>query len=294
MPDADVQIPRHNAMLWPVLVAVRRLGGTARLEEIDEAVIAAGDFSDDQLAVLHKDGPRTEIAYRLAWARTYLKKMGMLSNETRGTWRTTPLGQTVTEEEIEPLWRDCLAGIRERRRREKEAAEEAGADSDPAEDGGEETSNWQEELVDVLLAMNPTAFEHLAERLLKAEGFIETKVTGRSGDEGIDGVGTYLLSLVSFEVYFQCKRYRRSVGPDLVREFRGAMSGRGERGLLITTSTFTKGAVEEAKRGGGPRVDLIDGARLCNLLKARELGVHTEIVERVRVEPAFFQGLPTG
>jgi restriction system protein len=281
-------------MMWPVIVAVRGLGGTARLEEIDEAVIDAAGFSDEQLAVLHNDGPRTEIAYRLGWARSYLKKMGMLTNATRGTWRTTPLGLTVTEEEIEPIWRDCLAEIRERRRRDQKAAEEAGADPEEAEDGGDDTTDWQEELVDVLLEMDPTRFEHLAERLLKAEGFTETEVTQRSGDGGIDGTGVYLISLVSFRVYFQCKRYRGSVGPDLVRDFRGAVSGRGERGLLITTGTFTKGAIDESKRGGGPKVDLIDGRRLCLLLKANELGVETETVERVRIDSGFFQNLPIG
>jgi restriction system protein len=291
MIGADVYIPRHNQMLWPVITAVRRLGGTARLEEIDEAVIAAGGFSDEQLAVLHKDGPRSEIAYRLAWSRTYLKKMGMLTNATRGTWKTTPLGQAVSEEEVEPIWRECLVEIRERRRRDKEAAENAGADPEETDDSADETSDWQEELVEVLLGMDPIAFEHLAERLLKAEGFIETEMTQRSGDGGIDGVGTYLLSLVSFTVHFQCKRYRKAIGPDAVGDFRGAVSGRSERGLLITTSAFTRGAIEESKRGGGPKIDLISGERLCNLLKHHELGVETEKVEKVRIDAGFFKGL---
>jgi restriction system protein len=234
--------------MWPVLLAVRRLGGAARIEEIDEAVIEAEDFTDEQLAELHKDGPRTEIEYRLAWSRTYLKKMGMLTNETRGTWAATALGWSAAEEQIEPLWRECLADIRELRRRERDAAERAGTDPDVVPEGGEETSDWREELLEVLLAMDPSAFERLAERLLRAAGFIETDVTGRSGDGGIDGVGTYLISLMSFPVYFQCKRYRGSVGPEVVREFRGAIAGRGDRGLLITTGTFTRGAIEESKR----------------------------------------------
>jgi len=277
--------------MWPVLVAIRRLGGAARIEEIDEAVIAAEDFSDDQLAVLHKDGPRSEIEYRLAWSRTYLKKMGMLTNETRGTWVTTGLGQTVSEEEVEPLWRQCLTDIRERRRREREAAERAGTDPDVDGDGDDETSDWREELLEALFAMHPSAFELLAERVLKAEGFIETNVTGRSGDGGIDGTGTFLISLVSFPIYFQCKRSRGTVGPDVVRDFRGAVSGRGDRGLLITTGTFTAGAVAESKRGGGPKVDLINGERLCNLLKKHGLGVSTELVEKVRVRAGFFESL---
>jgi restriction system protein len=290
---AQVQIPHHEEMMWPVLVAVRRLGGAARIEEIDEAVIAAEGFSDEQLAQLHKDGPRSEIEYRLAWSRTYLKRMGLLANERRGTWTTTAPGRTVTEPEIEPLWRECLAEIRERRQRQRAAAENAGTDPDVAGDVDEETMEWREELLEALLAMHPSAFERLAERLLKAAGFTETEVTGRSGDGGIDGVGVYRISLVSFPVYFQCKRWRGNVGPEVVREFRGAMTGRGDRGLLITTGTYTPGAIEESKRERERKVELIDGRRLCDLLKEYGLGVSTKRVERVEIHADFFESLGT-
>jgi len=118
-------------------------------------------------------------------------------------------------------------------------------------------------------------------------------VTGRAGDGGIDGIGVYRLSLVSFPVFFQCKRYRGSVGAGSVRDFRGAMSGRGDRGLLITTGSFTAGAKQEAKRDGAPPIDLIDGDRLCDLLKEHRLGVRTELrqIEDVAIETDFFAGL---
>lgn len=141
--------------------------------------------------------------------------------------------------------------------------------------------------------MSATGFERLAQRLLRAAGFINTTVTGRSGDGGIDGVGVYRLSLVSFPVFFQCKRYKGTVGPDKVRDFRGAMAGRGDKGLLITTGAFTREAKSEATRDGAPPIDLIDGEQLCELLKQHQLGVRTEErrVEEVEVVSSFFDEL---
>jgi restriction system protein len=249
-------------------------------------------FSDEQQALPHKNGPQTEVEYRLAWARTYLKGMGALDNPERGIWVTTALGKELTEGEIEPRRKVYLAELAEKRKQKKSAAAEAGADPELAAgtDAGDETGDWREELLGVLLKMDASDFEHLSKRLLRAAGFINATVTGGSGDGGIDGVGVYRLSLVSFPVYFQCKRYRGSVGPEKVRDFRGAMQGRGDKGLLITTGHFTGSAKEEATRDGAPPIDLIDGELLCDLLKEHRLGVETttRTIEDVRVIPEFF------
>jgi len=184
----------------------------------------------------------------------HLKGMGALTNPSRGTWETTDLGKELLGDEIVPRWKAYLEELREVRKKKKKAAQAAGADPDlPDVDAGDETDDWQEELLQVLLKMDPTEFEHLAKRLLRAAGFINTSVTGGAGDGGIDGVGVYRLSLVSFPVYFQCKRYKGSVGPDKVRDFRGAMQGRGDKGLLITTGTFSSEAKSEATRDGATR-----------------------------------------
>ena len=284
-------IPPYLELLWPALCAVRELGHSAKLEEIDERVIETQGFSDAQLAVLHKDGPRNEIEYRLAWARTYLKGMGALENPARGTWVTTEMGKSLTEPEIEPLRKAYLAKLAEARRIKAKAVEEAGADLELAGEGADgETDDWREELLQVLLKMDPSGFEHLAKRLLRAAGFINASVTGGSGDGGIDGVGVYRLSLVSFPVYFQCKRYKGAVGPEKVRDFRGAMQGRGDKGLLIITGNFTTEAKNEATRDGAPPIDLIDGEQLCELLKEHHLGVETtsRIIEEVHVQAEFF------
>ncbi len=285
-------VPPYNELLWPTLCAVRELGHSARLDEINERVIERENFSDEQLAVLHNAGPRSELEYRLAWARTYLKGMGALANTSRGVWESTSLGRELSEEEIQPLWREYTAERRaERARKRRQAASEsAGTEAD---EGATDNEDWQEELLEHMLAMSATGFERLAQRLLRAAGFINTTVTGRSGDGGIDGVGVYRLSLVSFPVFFQCKRYKGTVGPDKVRDFRGAMAGRGDKGLLITTGAFTREAKSEATRDGAPPIDLIDGEQLCELLKQHQLGVRTEErrVEEVEVVSSFFDEL---
>jgi restriction system protein len=136
--------------------------------------------------------------------------------------------------------------------------------------------------------MPPDGFERLAQRLLREAGFRNVEVLGKSGDGGIDGVGVYRVSLVSFPTYFQCKRYKGAVHANAVRDFRGAMSGRGEKGLLITTGSFTRGAREEATRDGAPPVELVSGEDLCDLLKQYDLGVTTRLVEEVVINPGFF------
>ena len=142
-----------------------------------------------------------------------------------------------------------------------------------------------------MLALEPEAFERLAQRLLRAAGFINTSVTQRSGDGGIDGTGDYRISLLTFPVYFQCKRYQGAVGAEKVRDFRGAMAGRGDKGMIITTGSFTSAAKQEATRDGAPPIDLIDGDRLCELLKDHGLGVSvsSRTVEDVTVTPDFFR-----
>jgi restriction system protein len=143
----------------------------------------------------------------------------------------------------------------------------------------------------VLRGLAPDAFERLAQRILREAGFIKVEVTGRSGDGGIDGIGVLRVNLLSFHVLFQCKRYQSSVGAGAIRDFRGAMVGRSDKGVIITTGTFTPDAKREATRDGAPAIDLIDGDQLCDLLKDLKLGVHTEMVQRVKLEPGWFDDL---
>jgi restriction system protein len=295
---APADIPAYHELLWPALLAMDELGGSASIGEMEEAVVQRERFTDGQLSVLHNDGPPTEIGYRLAWARTYLKGIGLLTNSARGVWTVTDAGTALLNdrsiddrakrEHVHALWAGYQAERRRTDRDRRQRKQVVPRDMEPSED-----SDWKTQLLERLMAMPPDRFERLAQRLLREADFDSVNVIGRSGDGGIDVVGVYRLGLVSFPVFVQCKRYRGSVPVGAVRDLRGAMTGRGDKGLLVTTGTFTAEARREATRDGAPPLELIDGERLCVLLKQYELGVRTDIrtVEEVSIEPSFFSDL---
>src|SRR5690606_24875855 len=116
------------------------------------------------------------------------------------------------------------------------------------------------ELMNILLGLSPEGFERLCQRLLRESGFEKVEITGRSGDGGLDGIGVLQVNpVVSFIVLFQCKRYKGSVNPSQVRDFRGTMQGRADKGIILTTGTFTSEAKKEASRDGVPPIELVDG-----------------------------------
>ena len=126
--------------------------------------------------------------------------------------------------------------------------------------------------------------------MLRESGFIQVEVTGRSGDGGIDGKGIARIhGFMSFHVVFQCKRWQGVVGSAEIRDFRGAMVGRADKGLFITTGSFSRDALKEAVRDGAPPIDLIDGDQLAEKLKELKLGVVTELIENVSVNEDWFK-----
>ena len=249
------------------------------------------------------------LNYYLAWARTYLKRGGALENSARGVWALTENGSAIatyadTQSIVDLVNDEERQKNKERQRKKaevkkaKEQKREKAKFSEQLEltisDGGSDgadPSAWRQSLLELLKAMDPSAFERLAQRLLREAGFTKVEVRGKSGDGGIDGVGVLRVNLVSFQVFFQCKRWKGSVGSSEIRDFRGAMMGRADKGLFITTGTFTAQASEEATRDGATAIDLIDGDRLCTLLKENSLGISTEMIERVNIDPDWFRSV---
>ena len=181
------------------------------------------------------------IDYRLAWARNYLKNVGAIENSERGVWSVTEAGRRMKAEDLPELVKLWKAVVYKERKEAGKVIELVGTIGSDEPDTADDDDEWKEVLLDRLMALSPTAFEKLAVRILLEAGFKSVEHRGQPDDKGIDGVGIYQLSpLVSFPVYFQCKRYQGSVGPSDIRDLRGAMSARGERGLLLTTGTFTK------------------------------------------------------
>jgi restriction system protein len=296
--DTKVSVPAYTAMLWPTLQALKQIGGSGTIQEIMDSVIEIVGYTEAQQSVIHGKGPGTEIAYRLHWARTYLKKVDAIENSSRGVWSITDSGRALTKSDMGTI----PATVRRMSPRKVGTPVEPlelipgevvpQADVSTENESGKFSSTvfetWRDVLLDVLLAIPSSRFERLCQRLLRESGFTKVEVTGRSGDGGIDGIGVLRISLLSFQVFFQCKRYKGSVGSEDVRSFRGAMVGRTDKGLLITTGTYTSGAKKEATRDGAPVIDLIDGDQLCVLLKDLNLGVSTQQVEEVSINPQWF------
>jgi len=294
--SATTVVPTFDKMMWPTLQALQQLGGSANVQEIEDAVIRLAGYTEAQQSVLHGSGPRTEIWYRLHWARTYLGKVGALENSRRGVWALTDYGRTLRAADMPAV----VARVRAMMPKPEKAVREAGtatqnepaaASASPGESASPDAEDWRDQLLAVLQDLPPAAFERLCQRLLREEGFIKVEVTGRSGDGGIDGIGILRLSMLTFPVFFQCKRYKGSVGPGAVRDFRGAMVGRTDRGLLITTGTFTPDAKKETARDGARGLDLVDGNDLCDWLNRLQLGVRTEMVPQISVEAGWFSEL---
>lgn len=296
----SVQQLRKDDFYLPILRLLDSLGGSASNEEIEQRLVDEFAFNDADLAEAHEKSGTPIILNRIAWARSYLKLAGFLSNERRGVWLLTERGRSTLLEGEAAIHSRVAAAVREYNARRKEAnevniAEEvspADHSFDPAP-SNEAIADWRDQLLSALKKMEPAAFERLSQRLLRECGFVKVEVTGKSGDGGIDGVGVLRMNLISFQVLFQCKRYAGTVSSPVVRDFRGAMQGRADKGLIITTGSFTADARREATRDGAPAIDLVDGELLCDLLKDQRLGVNVREVrsEDVSIDENFFTSI---
>lgn len=282
------KLPSFDDLMLPTIVALNSLGGSGSVEEIYTQVVEKTGFTDDVLAQLHdaeKSG-LTEVGYRLAWARTYLKKYGYLENSSRGIWAVTEKAkglENFNQKEIVNFVRAL----------DKPKAIKTASEDNSISEYVDEEQDWKEKLLIVLTQkLDPSGFERLVQRLLRESGFIQVEVTGRTGDGGIDGKGIAKIhGFMSFHVLFQCKRYKGSVGSAEIRDFRGAMVGRADKGLFITTGTFTPAALKEAIRDGAPPIDLVDGIELAEKLKELELGMKIELVEKVTIDESWFESI---
>ena len=278
-------------MINPVLDSLRELGGSASIRELDDAVISLMNLPEEIVQHPRGNSNRTEVEWRLAWARTYLKGAGLVTNSSRGVWSLSPEG--VGAVEVDPY--EVLRNYPRAPRISEEiitAEDYDTIEDDPPDDLPEDDERWKEELIETLLTIKSDNFERLSQLMLRESGFIEVRVTGKSGDGGIDGYGTIRIGgLISFPVVFQCKRWRNKVTAATVRELRGSMAGRADKGLLITTSSFTSAARQEATRDGVPPIDLIDWELLCTKLKELRLGVATSQIDKVEIDKVYFSNI---
>lgn len=290
------EMPTYADYMLPTLQVLRDLGGSATVEEIEEALILRLTLHRKLLDQTYPKSGAPIVPDRMSWARIYLRNAGLLESGGRGIWLLTEKGRRAAEDGAEAVQRQAVTVPKRARGAALQSvpqrceAEGAAAGLAALQAGADAGASWTDQLLAQLRGLQPAAFERLCHRLLRESGFVKVEVTGRAGDGGIDGTGVLRMNLISFHVLFQCKRYAGSVSSPIVRDFRGAMQGRADKGLILTTGSFTAEARREATRDGAPAIDLIDGETLCQLLKERGLGVRVEpvVTERVRVQPDFF------
>lgn len=287
----DERIPRYTDLILPTFLALKELGGSGKNDEIQSSVIQDLGLSDEIVDFPHKDSTSmSELSYQLAWARTYLKKYGVIENSARCVWSILPEFTQETTLDAKKIVQTVVQKDAEQRQSRAESFDNT--DEDVPEDDGigipDEVKPWRQRLREILQTMDPYGFERLTQRILRECGFSQVEVTKKSGDGGIDGTGKLRMNgLFSFNVAFQCKRYAGVVGPGDVRDFRGSLNNNIEKGLLITTGTFSKSAKQEATDPGKRLIDLMDGEELIDKIVEFNIGVRE--VRDYEIDEEFFQ-----
>lgn len=288
--------PTYTELIVPTYDALKQLGGSGTNNEIYEKVIVDLNLSDEVLDEPHLGSlNQSEVEYQLAWARTYLKNYGIIVNSARSVWSITPeyaSELTVSAKEIVAFTVQKNAKKREMAKSNdkldgKSDKPEDDIDSNDDVEFPEEVKPWRQQLANILQNMDPYGFERLSQRLLRECGFTQVSVTKKSGDGGIDGTGKLKINgIVSFNVAFQCKRYKGLVSSSDIRDFRGSLTTDVEKGIFITTGSFSKAAKDEATTPGKKQIDLIDGEEFISKLAEYSIGVKE--VKTYEIDEDFF------
>ena len=264
----------------PLLDALRDLGDSGKPREVSSKIAETLKLDDKILDKILKSG-QNRFHNQVAWARQYLVWEGLLDSLKHGTWKLTEKGKTTTLTQVEARvmflkWVD----IHKKTRKQKSENEIIDDQEEKTPEDFDKESSLS--LLEVLQSLSPSGFERVSRELLREHGFENVVVTGGSHDGGIDGYGTLEINpFVSFKVLFQCKRYKGSVSRAQVGDFRNAMIGRAEKGIIITTGTFTNEATKEANRDGAPQIELVDGTKLVEMFEKVELGIKPRTVYKV-------------
>lgn len=263
-------LPTRNELMTPTIEAIKKLGGSANTDEIYERIVEDLQLNDSLLEVVNGKTGQSELQYNLAWVRTVLKNKGILTKGGKGIWVLNGEGKINVTNEISPIIKKV--------------------EDQDAEEEVSESEKWKKEVIEIITErLTPHSFERLIQRILREKGFSQVEVIGKTGDGGIDGRGIAKINgILSFHIIFQCKRYKGKVSSNEIRDFRGAMVGRTDKGLFITTGTFTRDAIREANRDGAPAIDLMDGDKIAEKLKELNLGVDIELREHITINKNWF------
>jgi len=292
--------PTYPDLIVPVYNALKELGGSGTNNEIVEQIIKDLNLSDEVVDESHLGNVnQTELEYQCAWARTYLKNFGVITNSARSVWSIMPKytgNVEINPKEITTFTNKKKAKKRAEKTKESSKQKENTLSPDDGDTDNDEIEfpdeikPWKQRLSEVLMNMDPFGFERLSQRVLRECGFTQVEVTKKSGDGGIDGTGKLKINgIFSFNVAFQCKRYKGQVSASDIRDFRGSLTTDIEKGVLITTGTFTKAAKEEASNPGKKQIDLIDGEEFMNKIAEYRIGVKP--VTTYEIDEEFFDNI---
>ena len=280
-------IPNYATLIEATFSALKMLGGSGKNDEINSKVAEILELSNEVQDIPHLNSASlSEVNYRCAWARTILKNYGALENSARSVWTIKPefTGIDSVDGAIVEKFRNIKSEKTQKFNTAEEKMEEQGVDVP------EEVKPWRKRLYEVLINMDPYGFERLTQRVLRECGFTNVVVTKKSGDGGIDGTGKLKINgIFSFNIAFQCKRYQGSVGAGDIRDFRGSLTTDIEKGVFITTGSFSKPAIEEASNPGKQQIDLIDGEEF--ITKLAEFGIGVKEVKDYEIDEQFFANI---
>lgn len=287
----EQNLPQHFRYINPIVEVLRESGGSGRSSEVTDMVIEKLGIADAELEdTLQSGGSR--IKNQIHWARMVLVKIGFIDSSQRGVWSLTEKGMStdLSRYDLVRLYktRRQWMDIGNQRLKVNEKAINIVTSEECAPESAPETTDYRNELLRILKTVSPSGFERICQRLLRESGFEQVNVTGRSGDGGIDGNGILQVNpFVTFNILFQCKRYQGTVSASQIRDFRGAMMGRADKGLIITTGSFSLDAKKEARRDGVPPIEIIDGEKLIDMFELLELGLKP--VKTYEVDYVFFE-----
>jgi len=267
-----VKGPDFTKYFVPIIEILKELGGSGNPGEVTDLIIERYNISEDELELRNKNGGST-VKNRIAWARFYLVKGGVLDSTKRGVWTLKPnTADLIDLDKPNDFFSRIHSQFEKKPGSDVGIPDPIGIDEEIEEKVEDE--NYRVQVLDIVKNLPPSGFERLCQRLLREAGFSQVKVTGKSGDGGIDGYGVLELNpLMSFKVLFQSKRYKEVVSSEKVRDFRGAMAGRADKGIIITTGRFTQDAKNEAVRDGVPPIELVDGEKLVSMFEKLEFGL---------------------
>ena len=290
--DQKTKVRQSEFVRWfgPLLQALRDLGGSASPREALDRIAQIEKVPDSLRNEILKSG-QERFYNQVHWARQYLVWEGLIESGRRGVWSLTLAGKDVVlspDEARQIFLRQVQRQAKLRKPAGDPGVQAIQPDEAPADTPQADQDSSLQGFLAVVKALTPSGFERLCMRLLREAGFERVQVTGRSNDGGIDGVGVLQLNdLMSFNVVFQCKKWEQAVPPKEIRDLRGAMDGRSDKGIFLTTSTYSSNARAEAERPGAVPIELVDGEKLFEMFKRYELGLKPRTV--YDIDASFFE-----